>query len=84
MRRRKQEGSYIVTGPQEPEKRYLSVGAGISCAQTYATRRRKEAGSFTYYVRDVLGTTTYATVTKEEDGTINTWPNIAAPARGMS
>ena len=83
MSRRKQEGSYIVTGPQEKEKQALNVGMGISLAQTYATNRRKEAGTFTYYVRDLLGTTTYATVTKEADGTINTWPNVAAPARGM-
>lgn len=83
MRRQRQEGAYIVTGPQEPERRAINVGMGVSIAQTYANRRRKEAGSFTYYVRDVLGTTTYATVTKAEDGTIETWPNVAAPARGL-
>lgn len=76
--RRRQEGSYIVTGPQERERRAVSVGMGVSIAQTYATRRRKEVGSFTYYVRDVFGTTTYATVTKEADGTIQTRPAIAA------
>ena len=83
MRRRRDEGAYIVSGPHEPEKQVLTVGMGISQAQTYATHRRKEEGTFTYYVRDLLGTTTYATVTKEDDGTINTWPNVAAPARGM-
>jgi hypothetical protein len=78
MRRRREEGAYIVTGPQERERRAENIGHGISIALTYATRRRKEEGAFTYYVRDVLGTTTYATVTKEEDGTITTRPKIAA------
>lgn len=78
MRRRKTAGAYIVTGPHEKEKQAPTIGAGLSIAQTYANRRRKEQGSFTYYVRDALGVTTYATVTKEEDGTIQTRPKIAA------
>ena len=79
MRRRSETtGAYIVTGPQEQEKHTPTLGAGLSVAQTYANRRRKEAGSFTYYVRDALGTTTYATVTKNEDGTITTQPAILA------
>ena len=78
MRRHKQEGAYIVTGPQEPERRAVNIGHGVSIAQTYANRRRKEQGAFTYYVRDVLGTTTYAQVTKRDDGTIITLPAVAA------
>lgn len=76
--RRRSEGAYIVTGPQEKERRAVNVGMGVAIAQTYANKRRKEAGSFTYYVRDALGTTTYATVTKQEDGTIQTRPAVAA------
>lgn len=78
MRRRKDEGAYIVTGPKEPEKHVLNIGMGAALAQTYANRRRKDEGTFTYYVRDVLGTTIYATVTKEEDGSIQTRPEIVA------
>lgn len=67
-----------MTGPQEKEKRAVSVSHAVCIAQTYANRRRKEVGSFTYYVRDALGVTIYATVTKEADGTIQTRPAIAA------
>ena len=81
MRRRRQEGSYIVTGPDKQERRVLSVAVGLSVAQNWASKRMKQEGTFTYYIRDVLGTTTYATVTKQEDGSVETWPNIAAPAR---
>ena len=81
MRRRRQEGSYVVTGPDKQERRVLSVAVGLSVAQDWASKRMKQEGTFTYYVRDVLGTTTYATVTKQEDGSVETWPNIAAPAR---
>jgi hypothetical protein len=77
MRRRRDEGSYIVTGPQERERRALNIGMGVSIALTYANHRRKEAGAFTYYVRDVLGTTTYATVTKRQDGAIEVEPAVA-------
>lgn len=78
MRRRHEEGSYIVVGPGEKEKRVLNLGIGISVAQTWATKRRREEGTYTYQVRDLFGTTTYATVTKEEDGTILTRPSVAA------
>ena len=74
MRRRKNHGSYIVTGPGH-EVRALSVSHGIVLAQEYACRHKEEV---TYYVRDVLGTTTYATVTREEDGSVVTIPAIAA------
>lgn len=77
-RRKTQTGAFIVTGPHEPEKHAPTLGAGLSLAQNYANRRRKDAGSFTYYVRDVIGTTIYATVTKEEDGSITTRPAILA------
>ena len=74
MRRHKNHGSYIVTGPGR-EVRALSVSHGIVLAQEYACRHK---GEVTYYVRDVLGATTYATITREEDGTVLTWPSIAA------
>ncbi len=82
MRRRRQEGSYVVTGPDKQERRVLSVAVGLSVAQNWASKRMKQEGTFTYYVRDVLGTTTYATVTKQEDGSVETWPNVVAPVRG--
>jgi len=47
-------------------------------AQDWASRRMKEEGRFVYTITDVLGTTTYATVTKEEDGTILTRPKVAS------
>lgn len=80
MRRRKSklEGSFIVTGPHETEKHAPTLGAALSLAQNYATKRRRDEGSYTYYVRDILGTTTYASVTKEEDGSITTVPAILA------
>ena len=78
MRRRKHEGSYIVSGPGEQERRVISVAVGLSVAQDWASKRMKQEGTFTYYVRDVLGTTTYATVTKEEDGAVMTRPSVAA------
>ena len=74
MRRRKNHGSYIVTGPDR-EVRALTVSHGIVLAQEYACRHKEEV---TYYVRDVLGTTTYATVTREEDGSVITVPAVAA------
>ena len=70
-----------MTGPDKQERRVLSVAVGLSVAQDWASKRMKQEGTFTYYVRDVLGTTIYATVTKQEDGSVETWPNIAAPAR---
>ena len=83
MRRRRQEGSYVVTGPDKQERRVLSVAVGLSVAQDWASKRMKQDGTFTYYIRDALGTTAYATVTKQEDGSVETWPNIAAPTRGV-
>ena len=76
MRRRKQGGSYVVTGPDKQERRVISVAVGLSVAQDWASRRMKEEGRFVYTITDVLGTTTYATVTKEEDGTILTRPKV--------
>jgi hypothetical protein len=77
MRRRRQEGPYVVIGPAG-EKRALSVSHGLSVAQDLATRHRKEEGVFTYEITDLLGTTVYATVTKEENGAILTRPKILA------
>lgn len=74
MRRRKHSGSYVVTGP-DVDRQVLSVAHGIVLAQEYACRRKDQA---TFYVRDLLDTTTYATVTREEDGSVITWPSIAA------
>ena len=76
MRRRRQEGSYIVTGPGENERRVISVAVGISTAQGWACKRLKQEGTFTYHVRDLLGRTIYATVTKTEDGTVDTIPAV--------
>lgn len=75
--RRRHQGSYIVTGPGQ-ERQVLSVAVGLSVAQGWACKRMKQEGVFTYYVRDLLGTTTYATVTKEEDGSVVTVPAVAA------
>ena len=76
MRRRKHEGAYIVSGPGEKERRVLSVAVGLSVAQDWACRRMKDEGVFTYKISDVLGTTVYATVTKEENGEVLTVPKI--------
>jgi len=76
MRRRKEDGAYVVTGPDKQERRVISVAVGLSVAQDWASRRMKEEGRFVYTITDVLGTTTYATVTKEEDGTILTRPKV--------
>ena len=74
MRRHKNHGSYIVTGPGR-EVRALTVSHGIVLAQEYACRHKDQV---TFYVRDILGTTTYATITREEDGSVITIPAIAA------
>lgn len=71
MRRSAPSGRYTVTGPHEDEKAVPSVGAGISLAQTFASRQRAREGVLSYYVRDFDGAT-LARVTKEEDGTITT------------
>jgi len=55
MKRSKPEGRYTVTGPFEPDHPVPNVGAGISCAQTFCTRHRKQASDLTYYVRSLTG-----------------------------
>jgi len=77
-RRRRQEGPYVVTGPDKQERRVISVAVGLSVAQDWASKRMKEEGRFVYTITDVLGTTTYATVSKEKDGTILTWPKVTS------
>ena len=62
---------FTVSGPFEPDKPVPSVGAGCSCAQTFATRHRKEPGEVSYYVRDELGNGR-AIVTKTAGGAIET------------
>ena len=54
-RKRKPEGAYTVTGPFEQDHPVPNVGAGISCAQTFCTRHRKQSGELTYYVRSLTG-----------------------------
>ena len=76
MLRRKAEGRYTVTGPFVEDYPVPTVGAGISAAQNFATRHRRAEGELNYYVRDVVGRTLYCTITKQEDGTITTWPNV--------
>lgn len=71
MRSRRPTGRYTVTGPHEEDHPVPSVGAGISVAQTLATRQRARDDVLSYYVRDFDGTT-LAMVTKEEDGSITT------------
>lgn len=71
MRRSAPSGRYMVTGPHEADHPVPSVGAGISVAQTLASRQKAREGVLSYYVRDFDGTT-LAMVTKEEDGTITT------------
>lgn len=64
-RRRKAEGRFTVSGPDEDGHATPSVGAGISCAQTFAARHMNDEGEWTYYVRDLLGAA-YARVTKPD------------------
>lgn len=74
MRRSKRaSGAYTVSGPSG-ERAASTVGQGISLAQTLATRYRRTEGVLSWYVRDLLQGVTYATITKEADGTITTWP----------
>lgn len=67
----KMEGRFTVSGPYEDERSASSVGAGISLAQTLATRHRKITEELTYYVRE-LGGALRATVTKTADGVVLT------------
>ena len=55
MARRKPSGSFTVSGPFEEGHPVPSVGAGISVAQTFASRHRKDASELTYYVRTIMG-----------------------------
>ena len=55
MRRSKPSGSFTVSGPFEQDHPVPNVGAGISCAQTFASRNRKKASYLTYYVRSLTG-----------------------------
>lgn len=71
MRRKTTEGSYTVTGPYENDHPVVSVGAGMSCGLTFASRHRSVDGELTYYVRDIAGSP-YARITKREDGVITT------------
>ena len=71
MKRSKPEGKYTVTGPFEQDHPVPNVGAGISCAQTFCTRHRKQAESLTYYVRSLTGDL-LAMVTLNEEGVIET------------
>jgi hypothetical protein len=52
---KKPSGSFTVSGPFEKDHPVPNVGAGISCAQTFCTRHRKEADELTYYVRSLTG-----------------------------
>jgi hypothetical protein len=71
MARRRAGGAYTVSGPLEDDHAAPNVGAGVSCAQTFANRRRHDEGEFTYYVRGLLGES-FAQVTKHVDGVITT------------
>jgi hypothetical protein len=55
MARRKLDGRYTVSGPFEQDHPVPSVGAGVSVAQTFASRNRKKASELTYYVRTLTG-----------------------------
>jgi len=70
-KRRTAEGRYVVSGPYEEDHPAPNIGAGMSCAQTFATRHRDVRDELTYYVRDVTGLL-FAMVTKREDGVILT------------
>lgn len=72
MRSSKPSGAFTVSGPFEADHPVPNVGAGISCAQTFASRHRDKEGELTYYVRDLSGLSLLATVTREEDGSITT------------
>jgi hypothetical protein len=71
MARRRAEGRFTVSGPLEDDHAAPTFGAGVSCAQTLANRRRHDEGEFTYYVRGLLGEL-FAQVTKRADGVITT------------
>jgi hypothetical protein len=55
MAKRRLAGRFTVTGPFEEDHPVPSVGAGISCAQTFCSRNRKRADVLTYYVRTLTG-----------------------------
>jgi hypothetical protein len=71
MSRKRAEGRYTVSGPLEDDHAVPNVGAGVSCAQTFANHRRHDEGEFTYYVRGLLGEC-FAWVTKRKNGVIDT------------
>jgi hypothetical protein len=54
-RSRRSYGAFTVSGPFEQEHPVPNIGAGISCAQTFASRHRKQASELTYYVRSLTG-----------------------------
>ena len=70
MKRSKPSGSYTVTGPYEDDHPVPNIGAGVSCAQTFASRHRKHGDPLTYYVRSLTGEAKAMVVLS--DGTIYT------------
>jgi hypothetical protein len=70
----KPSGRYTVTGPHEEDHPVPNLGAGLSCAQTFASRHRKLAAGdeLTYYIRDLASDEVLARVTKELDGSVTT------------
>jgi hypothetical protein len=63
--------AFTVSGPLEEDHPVPALGPGISCAQTFASRRRRDEGEFSYYVRDEAGAGR-AIVTKTAGGIIET------------
>lgn len=74
MKRSRLSGIYTVTGPYEEPHPVPSVGAGISVAQSFASKHRK-LGDATWYVRKI-DNTLLALVTLQ-DGVIHTTAHSA-------
>lgn len=62
---------FTVSGPGEQDHGAPSLGAGISVAQTFACRHRRDVGDVSFYVREA-GDVARAVVTKTEAGPIVT------------
>lgn len=62
---------FTVSGPGVEGHPAPCLGAGVSGAQTFAGRHRRDQGEVSFYVRDAAGVAA-AVVTKTEGGVIET------------
>jgi hypothetical protein len=75
MKRSKPNGVFTVSGPYEQDHPVPNVGAGISVAQTFASKHRKDAETLTYRVTHLDGT--LLAVVKLLDGVVYTTAHTA-------